>query len=213
MSKVFVNIGLTLDGYMAPEGMAIEHWTTPGYKDWGAKWGALMGWVMQQRYFRENLKFGPGGETGPVNDMLRHTMERSGASIMGQRMFEQGEASWPEEAPFHTPVYVLTHTRREPWVRPGGTTFHFVNDGPERALELARKAAGSKDIRISGGANVIQQYLNLGVVDELEIALVPVMFGAGRRLFENLREPAPRFRIDTVLHSPSATHLRYVRES
>jgi dihydrofolate reductase len=212
MSKIFVNIGLSLDGCMAPEGMALEHWQTPGYKDWGAKWGALMSWVLKLQYFREKLGFGPGGETGPVNDMLRHTMERSGASIMGKRMFEQGEVSWPEEAPFRTPVYVLTHEKREPWVRPGGTTFHFVNDGPQSALEQARAAAGGRDIRISGGADVIQQYLNLGVIDELEIAMAPVLFGVGRRLFENLREPLPRFRIDKLLDSPDATHLRYVRE-
>jgi dihydrofolate reductase len=212
VSKVFVNIGLSLDGYMAPEGMTLEHWNTPAYKDWGARWGALMGWALQQRYFRENLGLGPGGETGPVNDLARHTMERSGASIMGKRMFEQGEASWPEEAPFHTPVYVLTHEKREAWARPGGTTFYFVNDGPESALEQAKESAGGRDVRISGGADVIQQYLNLGVVDELEIALAPVMFGGGRRLFENLREPVQRFRIDKVLESPAATHLRYVRE-
>lgn len=135
-----------------------------------------------------------------------------GANIMGKRMFDQGERAWPEEAPFHTPVYVLTHEKREPWVRPGGTTFYFINDGPERALELARKSAGSRDIRIAGGADVIQQYLNLGVVDELEIALAPVLFGGGRRLFENLREPGPQFRIDKVLDTPAATHLRYVRQ-
>jgi dihydrofolate reductase len=144
--------------------------------------------------------------------MLRHTMERAGANIMGKRMFEQGEASWPEEAPFHTPVYVLTHEKREPWVRPGGTTFFFVNDGPECALELARKSAGTRDIRISGGANVIQQFLNMGVVDELEIALAPVIFGRGQRLFDNTREPVPKFRIDRVVDTPAATHLRYVRE-
>jgi dihydrofolate reductase len=144
--------------------------------------------------------------------MVRHTMERTGANIMGKRMFEQGEASWPEEAPFHTPVYVLTHEKREPWVRPGGTTFHFVNDGPESALAQAKASAGDRDVRISGGADVIQQYLNLGVVDALEIALVPVVFGGGRRLFDNLREPAPRFRIEKVVESPDATHLRYVRE-
>lgn len=210
MSKVFVNIGLSLDGYMAPDGMTMGN---PGYKNWGAKWGALMGWLVKQQYFRENLQFGSGGETGPVNDLVRSTAERIGANIMGKRMFDQGEVAWPEEAPFHTPVYVLTNTKREPWARPGGTTFHFINDGPERALELAREAAGSKDIRIAGGADVIQQYLNLGVVDELEIALAPVLFGSGRRLFENLREPAPQFRIDKVLDGPAATHLRYVRES
>ena len=120
MSKLFVNIALSLDGYMAPEGMTMEHWDTPEYKNWGAKWGALMRWIFNQQYFRENLKLGPGGETGPVNDMLRNTTERIGANIMGKRMFEQGERAWPEEAPFHTPVYVLTRAKREPWVRPGG---------------------------------------------------------------------------------------------
>jgi dihydrofolate reductase len=212
MSKIFVNIGLSLDGYMAPEGMSIEHWSDPRYKNWGAKWGTLMGWIMKQEYFRKNLNFGSGGETGVVNDMLRNTMQRSGAAIRGKRMFEQGEASWPDNAPFHTPVYVLTHEKREPWVRPGGTTFYFVNDGPESALEQARASAGDRDIRISGGANAIQQYLNMGVVEELEIGLVPVLFGSGRRLFENVSESIPRFRIDKVVDDPAATHLRYVRE-
>ena len=210
MSKVFANIAMSLDGYMAPEGMTLEHWSTPGYKEWGAKWGALMTWILKQQYFRERLGFGMGGETGPVNDMVRRTFERTGANVMGKRMFEQGEVSWPEEAPFHTPVFVLTHHPREPWVRPGGTTFHFVTEGPENALEQARESAGDRDVRISGGADVIQQYLNLGVIDELEIALAPVMFGAGRRLFENTREPLPQFRIDEVIAGPHATHLRYV---
>jgi dihydrofolate reductase len=209
MSKVFVNVGLSLDGYMAPEGMTMEN---PAYKNWGAKWGAMMRWIFNQQYFRENLQLETGGETGPVNDMLRNTTERIGANIMGKRMFDQGEVAWPEEAPFHTPVFVLTNKKREAWPRPGGTTFYFVNDGPERALELARESAGSRDIRIAGGAEVIQQYLNLGVVDELEIALAPVFFGGGRRLFENLREPGPQFRIDKVLDGPAATHLRYVRQ-
>jgi len=208
VSKVFVNIALSLDGYLAPDGMTMNN---PQYKNWGAKWGALMSWLINQEYFRKNLQFGSGGETGPVNDLVRSTAERIGANIMGKRMFDQGEASWPDEAPFHTPVYVLTTEKREPWVRPGGTTFHFINDGPERALELAREAAGSRDVRIAGGADVIQQYLNLGAVDELEIALAPVFFGSGRRLFENLRDPMPQFRIDRVLAGPAATHLRYVR--
>jgi dihydrofolate reductase len=212
MSKVFVNIGLSLDGYMTPEGMTLENWDKPDHKGWGAKWGALMGWLLNLQYFRESHKFGPGGQTGPVNDMIRHTTERIGANIMGKRMFDVGERAWPEEAPFHTPVYVLTHEKRETWVRPGGTTFYFVNDGPESALEQAMESAGGRDIRIAGGADVIQQYLNLGIIDELEIALAPVVFGGGRRLFENLREPMPQFRIDQVLHSPAATHLRYVRE-
>lgn len=208
MSKVFVNIGLSLDGYLAPDGMTMER---PDYKSWGAKWGALMAWLVNQQHFRENLQLGSGGETGPVNDLVRATTERIGANIMGKRMFDQGETAWPEEAPFHTPVYVLTNKKRQPWVRPGGTTFHFENDGPLRALERAREAAGGRDVRIAGGADAIQQYLALDLVDELEIALAPVLFGGGRRLFENLGNPLPRFRIDRVLAGPAATHLRYVR--
>lgn len=211
MSKIFVNIGLSLDGYMAPEGMTLENWDKPDYKNWGAKWGALMAWVFNLQAFRESLQLGAGGDTGPVNDMVRHTFERTGAYIMGKRMFDGGERGWPEEPPFHAPVFVLTHEQRAPWVRPGGTTFYFVNDGPEQALALARQAAGERDVRISGGAHVIQQYLNLGAIDELEIALAPVLFGGGRRLFENLLEIAPSFRVDRVIADSSATHLRYVR--
>src|SRR4030042_591680 len=167
---------------MAPEGMTLEHGDSPEYKQWGAKGGELMGWVFNQEYFRANLKLGPGGDTGPVNDMIRFTTERIGANIMGKRMFDGGERSWPEEAPFHTSVSLLPHEKRQPWVRPGGTIFYFVNDGPERALEQARESAGGRDVRIAGGADVIQQYLNLGFIDELEITLAPVFFGGGGKL-------------------------------
>src|SRR5712691_11910352 len=199
MSKLFVNIGLSLDGYMAPEGMTMENWDNPEYKNWGAKWGALMAWIINQQYFRENLKLGPGGETGPVNDLIRSTTERIGANIMGKRMFDQGERAWPEEAPFHTPVYVLTHARREPWVRPGGPTFYFINDGRERALELARESAGSRDIRIAGGADVIQQYLNMGVVDELEIAWRPCCSAVGGVSSRTCASPGRSFALTGLL--------------
>ena len=212
MSKVFVNIGLSLDGYMAPEGMTIENWEKPEYKNWGAKWGALMaGSLISSTSARTSSS--DQGER-PVRSMTWFVTPRSASAptSWASECSSKASASWPEEAPFHTPVYVLTHEKREPWVRPGGTTFYFVNDGPESALEQARESAGSRDIRIAGGADVIQQYLNLGVVDELEIALAPVLFGGGRRLFENLREPGPQFRIDKVLDGPAATHLRYVRQ-
>lgn len=211
MRKVFCNLALSLDGFMAPEGMTMEHFHDPGHLHWGTKWGELMAWALDQRYLRETLHLGEGGETGPVNDMLRATFERTGAHIMGRRMFDGGELGWPEEAPFRTPVFVLTHSPRATWERPGGTIFHFVTEGPESALAQARRAAGGRDIRISGGAETVQQYLNLGAVDELEIALSPVLFGGGRRLFENLSEPLPGFRVDRVLHDAKATHLRYVR--
>ena len=209
MSKVFVNVGMSLDGYVAPEGMTMEHFDDPGYKDWLKKWMGLQGWVFNQRHFQENLKLGEGGETGSDNDILINLFKRIGVNIMGKRMFDLGERSWPEEAPFHTPVFVLTHEVRRPWVRPGGTTFYFVNDGIDSALRQARDAAGDRDIRISGGADLIQQFLNAGLVDELAIELAPVLFGGGRRLFEGIDQSKFTFKIDPAPHSSLITHLRY----
>src|SRR5690348_5615841 len=143
---------------------------------WLDQWMELQKYVFQQRFFRENLKLGDGGETGRDNRILEETFNRTGASIMGKRMFEGGEHNWPEEAPFHTPVFVLTHEVRQPWERPGGTTFYFVNDGIESALQQAREAAGQRDVRIAGGADVIRQYLSAGLVDEFSLAVSPVLF-------------------------------------
>lgn len=137
------------------------------------------------------------------------TFERTGVSIMGKRMFDAGERSWPEEAPFHTPVFVLTHELREPWERPGGTTFYFVNDGIESALEQARALVGDRDIRISGGADVVAQYLNAGLVNELEINLAPVLFGGGTSFFQAVDRNAVAIELRDVIHSPLVTHLRY----
>lgn len=209
MSKVFVNVGMSLDGYIAPEGMDMEHADDPTYKDWLGKWMQLQGWVADQEFFRRNLGLGDGGETGRDNQIVRETFERTGVSIMGKRMFEGGERFWPEEAPFHTPVFVLTNEVREPWVRPGGTTFYFVNDGIESALEQARAVVGDRDIRISGGADAIRQYLDAGLVDELAIELAPVLLGGGTALFEGLDTNRVTFQIIEVIDSPRVTHLRY----
>jgi dihydrofolate reductase len=169
----------------------------------------LQKWVSQQRFFRENLQLGEGGETGQDNRILEETFNRTGVNIMGKRMFEGRERFWPEEAPFHTPVFVLTHQVRSPWERPGGTTFHFVNDGIESALRQAREVAGGKDIRIAGGAHAIVQYLNAGLVDEFSIALVPVFFGEGIRLFDGIDRRKVSPEIVEAIHSPLVTHLRY----
>lgn len=209
MSKVFVNVGMSLDGFIAPAGMDLAHADDPSYNDWLSQWMELQKWVGQQRFFRQNLKLGDGGETGQDNQILEQTFERTGVSIMGKRMFDGGEHNWPEEAPFHTPVFVLTHQVRDPWERPGGTTFCFVNDGIESALHQAREAAGGKDIRIAGGADTILQYLNAGLVDELAIELAPVFFGAGTRLFDGVDRLAVSLEIVEALHSPLVTHLRY----
>lgn len=209
MSKVFFSVGMSLDGFIAPEGMTLEHANDPNYNDWLNQWMKLQKWVFQQKFFRENLKLGEGGETGQDNRLLEETFNRTGVSIMGKRMFEGGEYSWPENAPFHTPVFVLTKQIRSPWVRPGGTTFYFVNDGIESALRQARRVAGNKDIRIAGGANTIVQYLNAGLVDEFSIELAPVFFGDGICLFDGIDRRKIALEIADVIPSPLVTHLRY----
>jgi dihydrofolate reductase len=209
MGKVFFSVGMSLDGFMAPEGMDLAHADDPNHKDWLGQWMELQKWTFQQRFFRENLKLGEGGETGQDNRILEETFDRTGASIMGKRMFDGGERYWPEEAPFHTPVFVLTHEVRGTWERPGGTTFHFVNDGIESALWQAREAAGDKDVRITGGANAIVQYINAGLVDEFSVALAPVFFGGGIRLFDGIDRKKLAPQIVEAIHSPLVTHLRY----
>ncbi|MEW1828353.1 dihydrofolate reductase family protein [Streptomyces sp. NPDC088196] len=213
--KVFFSVTMSLDGFMAPEEVPVEDVFSPeGRHDptvrrWMAKWSELQAWVFPLRFFRENLKLGEGGEEGLDNDIARATYERTGASVMGRRMFDAGELSWPEEAPFHTPVFVVTHTGRDPWERPGGTTFHFVTDGIESALDQAREAAGDRDVRIAGGADTIQRYLDAGLVDEFSITLAPVLFGAGIRLFDHVdpdRLALTQTRADA---SSRVTHLTY----
>jgi dihydrofolate reductase len=209
VSKVFFSMTLSLDGFVAPAGMDMEHAEDPGYKDWLSRWMALQKWVFPQRFFRESLKLGEGGETGLDNRIVEETFNRTGVSIMGKRMFDGGERFWPEEAPFRTPVFVITKQPREPWQRPGGTTFYFVNDGIHSALTQARAAAGGRDVRIAGGANVVLQYLNAGLVDEFSISLAPVFLGEGLRLFDKV--DTHRLSVDIVeaVHSPLVTHLRY----
>jgi dihydrofolate reductase len=208
MSKAFFSVSVSLDGYLVPPGMDLEHAGDPTYEDWGAQWGKLQSWILPTRSFRRNLNLGDDGETGPDDDLVEHTFRRTGVSIMGKRMFELGEQMWPEEAPFHTPVFVLTSQARAPWVRPGGTTFYFVNDGIDSALRQARAVAGERDIRIAGGADVIQQYLRAGLVDEFALAIAPVMFGGGRRLFEAIGRDV-RIELVETIASPRVTHARY----
>jgi dihydrofolate reductase len=122
--KVFFSVTMSLDGFIARE--SVEHLM-------GSQWMELQRWIFPQRFFRQSLGLGEGGEEGRDNDIVRETFERTGASVMGKRMFDAGEQAWPEEAPFRTPVLVVTHEKRDPWERPGGTSFHFVNDGMEPA--------------------------------------------------------------------------------
>src|SRR6266508_6883571 len=190
--KVFFSVSMSLDGFIAPE--SLEDLM-------GQQWMELQQWIFPQRFLRENLKLGEGGEEGRDNDIVRETFERTGASVMGKRMFDAGEQAWPEEAPFHTPVFVVTHQKRDPWERPGGTTFHFVNDGIHSALRQAREAAADRDVRIAGGGETILEYLNAGLIDEFSIMLSLVLFGAGTRLFEGV--DADRITLDPVRADPT----------
>jgi dihydrofolate reductase len=202
--NVFFSVSMSLDGFIAPQ--SVEDLK-------GKQWVELQRWVFPQRFFRENLKLGPGGEEGRDDAILREMHLRTGASVMGRRMFDAGEHAWPEEAPFHTPVFVVTHEKREPWERPGGTTFHFVDDGIDSALDRAREVAGDRDVRIAGGGATILEYLNAGLVDEFSIALSPVLFGSGIRLFEGV--DADRVALAPIRAEPTqrVTHLTYaVRE-
>lgn len=209
MSKVFFHVAMSLDGYIAPEGMELEHAHDPSYKDWLKWWSELQNWQFEQKFFRENLKLGEGGQTGVDNQLLERVFHRTGANIMGKRMFDGGEHHWPEDAPFHTPVFVVTHQVRDPWERLGGTTFFFVNDGIESALSQAREAAGDKDIRIAGGASTILQYLNAGLVDEFILTVPPLLLGGGVPLFKGIERDKIALKIVDVIHSPLATHLTY----
>src|ERR1700677_1048951 len=207
--RVFFSVTMPLDGFIAPQGRMDD----PDGQRWMAQWMELQQWIFSQRFFRESLKLGEGGEEGRDNDIVRETFERTGASVMGRRMFGLGEHAWPEDAPFRTPVFVVTHEKRDPWERQGGTTFHFVNDGIEPVLDQAREAAGDRDVRIAGGGATILEYVNAGLIHEFTIALSPVLFGSGIGVFEGV--DAGRGALEPVRAEPTqrVTHLTYaVRE-
>ena len=150
--------------------------------------------------------------------MLRENFENLGATIMGRNMFGGGPGPWGnwewkgwwgDNPPFHTPVFVLTHHPREPLVMQGGTTFFFVTDGIESALKQARDAAGGKDVALGGGASVAQQYVAAGLMDEMELHVVPILLGGGERLFDNLAGSDVRVEPVRVVETPEVTHLKY----
>lgn len=202
MSIVFVHMGISLDGYVAGPNRGPKNPLGDGGR-------SIHAWMFEQRTFRQHLGLGGDGETGADDRLLAGIFGRIGANVMGKRMFEEGEASWPEEAPFHNPVFVLTKEVRAPWERPGGTTFHFVNDGLERAVARAREAAGDKDVRISGGRDVVVQSLNAGLVDELGLAIAPMLLGGGLRLFDGVDAKRVRFELLESSGSEAVTHVRY----
>lgn len=207
MPLLSCHISMSLDGYAAGPNQSLDEPLGKGGED-------LHQWMFRTAYWR-----GQQGETGlermPDDDVAEEITRGFGAFIMGRNMFGGGTGPWDEawhgwwgeNPPYHAPVFVITHHPREPLVMQGGTTFTFVTDGIESALAQARAAAGEKDISIGGGANVVQQYLRAGLLDELNIALSPIVLGAGERLLDNIGDPT--FEQVRGIAAPHATHVKY----
>lgn len=211
MSKVTVDISVSLDGFVAGPNASME-------EPLGVGGERLHEWVVATKPWRESHGL-PGGETGLDADVMADALERVGATIMGRKMFSGGAGPWSEdpnadgwwgdEPPFHHPVFVLTHNERETVAKQGGTTFTFVTSGVEAALEQARAAAGKKDVAVAGGASAIQQFLAAGLVDELQIHVAPVLLGGGVRLFDDVQKAPFGLEYIGVRESPSVAHLRF----
>jgi len=211
MARFFLDISMSLDGFVAGPNATLEEPLGEGGE-------RLHDWVLRLASWRDTHGL-EGGETGPDDELVRATRDRVGAEIMGRRMFSGGEGAWEDDPnadawwgdnpPFHVPVYVLTHHPRESEVKEGGTTFHFVTDGIESALEQARAAAGDRDVALGGGASVAQQYMSAGLLDELHIHVAPILLGGGVSLFGELGTDAPNVKLTRVVESPVVTHLSY----
>lgn len=200
---------MSLDGFIAGPSQSEENPLGEGgmqLHEWAF---ALAAW--RRRHGRE------GGEVNASTDVVEESLQNVGATLMGRNMFggegpwgdDPWEGWWGDDPPFHTPVFILTHHPRPPVKKEGGTTFTFVTDGIDSALEQARKAAGSKDVALGGGANVAQQYLQAGLIDEMQIHLVPVLLGDGARLFENIAASEIGLECTRAIHAPGVTHLTY----
>jgi dihydrofolate reductase len=181
------NFAISLDGYGAGPNQSIDN-------PLGVGGTALHQWAYATRSFQEMFG-GNGGETGIDDDFMARGVDSIGAWILGRNMFSPIRGPWPdanwkgwwgENPPYHVPVFIVTHHPQQPIAMEGGTTFHFVTDGIEAALERAYDAANGRDVRLGGGVNVIQQYLNAGLVDELHVAVSPVLLGSGEHLFSGV---------------------------
>ena len=201
MPKLFTQMSLSLDGFVAGPGDGADN----GLGDGG---DLVHEWIVATASWR-GLHGMEGGDGGPDDAVVSESVGRSGATILGRRMLDNGEEPWGEDPPFHHPVFVVTHRDRPPLERRGGTTYHFVTDGIESALAQARDTAGDADVEIGGGANLIQQYLIAGLLDEIELHTAPVFLGGGVRMFDRPELTGMRLVPGRVLGSPAATHVRY----
>lgn len=208
VSKVKCLISISADGYLAGPNQSEEHGLGEGGE-------ALHEWAFKLRYFQE-IHGREGGEGGVSDDVIRAASAGEGAVVMGRNMFGPVRGPWTEplwngwwgdEPPFRVPVFVLTHYEREPLTL-GETTFHFVTEGIERAIELAREAAGDGDVGVGGGGETIQETIRAGLLDEIMVNQVPVFLGGGVRLFEDI-PPSVKMEQTRVVEGDEVTHLVY----
>jgi dihydrofolate reductase len=213
-SKLRFRISMSLDGFIAgPEQSVKDPLGVGGMR--------LHEWVFPLRAWRE-MHGMQGGEVNESSRVVEESMANIGATIMGRNMFgghpgpwdarKPWNGWWGDNPPFHHPVFVLTHHARAPLELQAGTTFTFVADGIESALEKARRAAGGKDVSLAGGAKAAQQYLRAGLVDEMQINLVPVLLGRGERLFEGLDDDLRGLALVRTVATPKVTHLKFEKK-
>ena len=213
MSRLRFTISMSLDGFIAGPEQSIKH-------PLGIGGTRLHEWVLPLAAWRSTHGL-PGGEVNESTRVVEESIAGIGATIMGRNMFGGHPGAWSEadpwtgwwgkNPPFRHPVFVITHHRRRPLEMEGGTTFHFVTDGIESALAQARRAAGGKDVSLAGGANVAQQYLKTGLVDQMEIHLVPTLLGGGERLFEGVGDDLHGLELERTIATSAVTHLRFKR--
>ena len=209
MSKVRVAaFSVSIDGFGAGPRQDIKN-------PLGVRGFELHSWFMQTEAFKK-MHAQSGGTTGIDNDFAARSFENIGAWILGRNMFGPVRGTWPDESwkgwwgenpPYHTPVFVLTHHTRAPLVMEGGTTFYFITAGIESALQKAKKAAGAKDVRIGGGVSVIRQYLTAGSIDEMHLAVSPVLLGEGESLFSGIDLPQLGFVVEKSVPGENAMHI------
>jgi dihydrofolate reductase len=204
---------MSLDGFVAGPEQSVEN-------PLGIGGEGLHEWVVSLAEWREPHGL-PGGEVNESSKVVEESQAGIGATIMGRNMFgghpgpwdpeDPWSGWWGDDPPFHHPVFVLTHHERKPLALEGGTTFTFVTEGIEAALDQARRAAGGKDVALAGGANVAQQFLRAGLVDEMELHLVPILLGGGERLFESVGTDLHGLELTRTVATPRVVHLKFER--
>ena len=198
---VTADLAISLDGFVAGTGVTLDN---PGGD--GAE--PLFEWIHGLASWRQRQGM-TGGVENRDSELMREWFDATGAVVMGRMMYDTGEEFWGADPPFKAPAFVLTHRPRPTLVREGGTTFTFVTDGIHSALDRARAAAGDRNVDIAGGASTVQQYLGAGLIDELQLHVVPALLGAGLRLFEGLGALRCGVEPVRVVDTPLATHLKY----